>query len=307
MKILVTGGAGFIGSHVADAYINQSHEVVIIDDLSTGVSANLNPKAKFYQLDIRSAEAAAVIRTEQPDLINHHAAQIRVDIAAKDPVFDAQINILGFLNLLQAAKDVKSVKKVILASTGGAMYGPQPTPFVETMLPQPLSPYGISKLADERYLYFYHQQYGIDYLALRYANVYGPRQNPHGEAGVVAIFCDDFLIGHQPVINGDGQQTRDYVYISDVVQANLLATEKNIIGELNIGTGIETNVNQIYDLVRQEFNSGQEAVHAPPRPGEQPTSSLDSSLARAKLGWIPTVALTDGIHRTVEFFKNQNK
>ena len=305
MKILVTGGAGFIGSHIADAYINQDHEVVIIDDLSTGVSANLNPQAKFYELDIRSAEAAAAIRTEQPDLINHHAAQIRVDIAAKDPIFDAQINILGFLNLLQAAKNVKSVKKIILASTGGAMYGPQPTPFIETMLPQPLSPYGISKLADERYLYFYRQQYGIDYVALRYANVYGPRQNPHGEAGVVAIFCNNFLTGKPPVINGDGKQTRDYVYISDVVTANLMATEKNIIGEFNIGTAIETDVNQIYDLVRQEFASDQPAVHGPPRPGEQPTSSLDYTLAQAKLGWTPTVSLQDGIHRTVGFFKHQ--
>ena len=305
MKILVTGGAGFIGSHIADAYINQGHQVIIIDNLSTGVSANLNPKAKFYQLDIRSAEAAAAIRTEQPDLINHHAAQIRVDIAAKDPIFDAQINILGFLNLLQAAKDVKSVKKIILASTGGAMYGPKPTPFVETMLPQPLSPYGISKLADERYLYFYHQQYGIDYVALRYANVYGPRQNPHGEAGVVAIFCNNFLTGKPPVINGDGQQTRDYVYISDVVIANLLATEKNIIGEFNIGTAIETDVNQIYDLVRQEFGSDKQAFHGPPRPGEQPTSSLDYSLAQAKLGWNPTVSLQDGIRLTADFFKHQ--
>lgn len=305
MKVLVTGGAGFIGSHVADAYINQGHEVVIIDDFSTGVSANLNPKAKFYQLDIRSAAAAAVIRTEQPDLINHHAAQIRVDIAAKDPIFDAQINILGFLNLLQATKDVKSVKKIILASTGGAMYGPKPTPFVETMLPQPLSPYGISKLADERYLYFYRQQYGIDYVALRYANVYGPRQNPHGEAGVVAIFCDNFLTDTQPVINGDGKQTRDYVYISDVVQANLLATAKNVTGEFNIGTGIETDVNQIYDLVRQEFGSDQEATHGPDRPGEQATSSLDSSFAKEKLGWHPTVSLRNGIHLTVDFFKRQ--
>src|SRR3989344_6946818 len=261
MKILVTGGAGFIGSHIADAYINQGHQVIIIDNLSTGVSANLNPQVKFYELDIRSAEAAQVIRTEQPDLINHHAAQIRVDIAAKDPIFDAQINIIGFLNLLQAAKDVKSVKKVILASTGGAMYGPKPTPFVETMLPQPLSPYGISKLADERYLYFYHQQYGIDYVALRYANVYGPRQNPHGEAGVIAVFCDKFLTGQQPVINGDGKQTRDYVYVSDVVKANLLATQKNVTGEYNIGTGIATDVNTIYDLIRQEFGSDQQAVH----------------------------------------------
>ena len=305
MKILVTGGAGFIGSHIADAYINQGHQVSIIDNLSTGVKTNLNPQAKFYELDIRSPEAAQVIRDEQPDLINHHAAQIRVDIAAKDPILDAQINILGFLNLLQAAKDVKSVKKIILASTGGAMYGPKSTPFVETMLPAPLSPYGISKLADEHYLYFYREQYGIDYAALRYANVYGPRQNPHGEAGVIAILCDNFLTSKQPVINGDGKQTRDYVYISDVVKANLLATEKDIIGEYNIGTGIETDVNQIYDLVRQEFNSQQQAVHRPPRPGEQQTSSLDYSLAKDELGWQPSIALTDGIHSTVAFFKNR--
>ncbi len=303
MKILVTGGAGFIGSHIADAYINQGHEVVIIDDLSTGVKDNLNPKAKFYQFDIRSSQAAQFIRTQKPNLINHHAAQIRVDIAAKDPILDADHNIIGFLNLLQAAKDTPSVKKIIFASTGGAMYGHQPTPFVETMIAQPLSPYGISKRAGELYLYFYREQYGIDYVALRYANVYGPRQNPHGEAGVVAIFCDNFLTGKQPVINGDGTQTRDYVYISDVVQANLLATDNNVIGEFNIGTGIATDVNQIYDLIRQEFNSTKEVVHGPPRPGEQLTSSLDSSLAQAKLGWSPTVSLQEGIHSTVNFFK----
>ena len=305
MKILVTGGAGFIGSHIVDAYINQGHEVIIIDNLSTGVKSNLSPQAKFYELDIRSPEAAQVVRSETPDLISHHAAQIRVDIAAKDPIFDVQVNILGFLNLLQSAQEVKSVKKIILASTGGAMYGPKPTPFVETMIPQPLSPYGISKHADELYLYFYQQQYGIDYTALRYANVDGPRQNPHGEAGVVAIFCDKFLTHQQPVINGDGKQTRDYVYVSDVVKANLIATEKNVTGEFNIGTGIETDVNQIYDLVRQEFNSQQQAVHGPPRPGEQPTSSLDYSLAQAKLGWQPTIPLKDGIRSTVEFFKHQ--
>lgn len=305
MKILITGGCGFIGSHIVDAYVEQGHDVIVIDDLSTGVKANLNPRAKFYQLDIRSPEAAQVIRDEQSEIINHHAAQIRVDIAANDPKLDADINIFGTLNLLQAAKNSQSVKKIIFASTGGAMYGPKPTPFVETMVPQPLSPYGISKRAGELYLYFYRQQYGIDYTALRYANVYGPRQNPHGEAGVVAIFCDNFLTGTQPAINGAGTQTRDYVYVSDVVQANLLATEKHVTGEYNIGTGIETDVNQIYDLVRQEFNSDQQAVHAPPRPGEQETSSLDSSLATAKLGWTPTVSLTDGIPLTVGFFKNQ--
>lgn len=306
MKILVTGGAGFIGSHVADAYINQGHQVVIIDNLSTGIKANLNPQAKFYQADIRSPQAAQVILNERPELINHHAAQIRVDVATNDPILDAQINILGFLNLIQAAKKVNSVKKIIFSSTGGAMYGHKQTPFVETMIPQPLSPYGISKRAGELYLYFYREQYGLDYTALRYANVFGPRQNPHGEAGVVAIFCEKLLTGQQPIINGDGKQTRDYVYVTDVVTANLLATEKNVTGEYNIGTGIETDVNQIYDLVRQEFNSDKPTIHGPARPGEQQTSSLDCSLVQTKLGWQPTVLLKDGIHLTVDFFKHKS-
>ena len=305
MKILVTGGAGFIGSHLADAYIDQGHQVIIIDNLSTGVKDNLHPKAKFYELDIRSSAAQDVVKKEQPEIINHHAAQIRVDIAANDPILDANVNIIGFLNLLQAAKDTQSIKKVILASTGGAMYGPKPTPFVETMLPQPLSPYGISKHADELYLYFFRQQYGIDYTALRYANVYGPRQNPYGEAGVISIFCDKLLAGQQPVINGDGTQTRDYVYIADVVKANLLATEKIAVGEYNIGTGIETDVNQIYDLVCQALGKDVQAIHGPPRPGEQPTSRLNFDLAKEKLCWEPTVSLTNGIALTVAFFKQK--
>ena len=275
MKILVTGGAGFIGSHIVDAYINQGHQVLIIDNLATGVKENLHPQAKFFELDIRSPDAAKLIKTENPHLINHHAAQIRVDIAAKDPILDADNNIIGFLNLLQAAKDTQSVKKIIFASTGGAMYGPKPTPFVETMIPQPLSPYGISKRAGELYLYFFKQQYGINYTALRYANVYGPRQNPHGEAGVISIFCDKLLTGQQPVINGDGKQTRDYVYVSDVVEANLLATQKDVTGEFNIGTAIETDVNQIYDLIKTTLGSNVAATHGLPRPGEQQTSSID--------------------------------
>ena len=186
------------------------------------------------------------------------------------------------------------------------MYGDKPTPFVETMLPQPLSPYGISKHADELYLNFFHEQYGIDYTALRYANVYGPRQNPYGEAGVISIFCDKLLAGQQPVINGDGTQTRDYVYIADVVKANLLATEKIAVGEYNIGTGIETDVNQIYDLIRQALGKDVSAVHGPPRPGEQQTSSLNFDLAKEKLGWEPTISLPDGIRLTTEFFQQKH-
>ena len=303
MKIIVTGGAGFIGSHVADAYVTQGHQVIIIDNLSTGVKENLHPQAKFYELDIRSSQAADIIRTEKPDLINHHAAQIRVDIAADNPILDANVNIIGFLNLIQAAKEIKSVKKVILASTGGAMYGDKPTPFVETMLPQPLSPYGISKHADELYLNFFHEQYGIDYTALRYANVYGPRQNPYGEAGVVSIFCEKLLTGQQPVINGDGTQTRDYVHVSDVVTANLLAADSRETGVFNIGTAIQTNVNEIFFLVNQVFGANWEEVHGPPRPGEQQTSSLSYQKAKIKLGWQPTISLPDGIRQTVEWFK----
>ena len=307
MKILVTGGAGFIGSHIADTYIDNGHEVIIFDNLSTGVKKNLNPKAQFFEVDIRSDKAADIFISEKPDVLNHHAAQIRVDIAAKDPIMDLNINTVGLLKLMQAAKDKKFLKKVIFASTGGAMYGHKGTPFTEKMIPQPLSPYGISKRASELYLNFYKQEYKIPYVALRYANVYGPRQNPHGEAGVVSIFSENLLSNKQPVINGDGKQTRDYVYISDVVSANMLATDKEISGEFNIGTAVETDVNQIYELISQKINPRIQADHGPFRPGEQATSSLDSSLAKKSLGWQASVNLKTGIKHTVEFFKKKHQ
>lgn len=303
MKILVTGGAGFIGSHVADAYIQAGHEVIIFDDLSTGVKENINPKAKFYEVDISSDEAGDIFLKEKPDILNHHAAQIRIDVAVKDPIRDLETNTIALIRLMERAKEAKFLKKVIFASTGGAMYGHKQTPFVETMIPQPLSPYGISKRSSELYLNFYQEQYQIPYVALRYANVYGPRQNPHGEAGVVAIFCNALLTGTQPVINGDGTQTRDYVFVADVVKANLLATEKDSIGELNIGTGIETDVNRIYELVAADLESQVKPEHGPARPGEQRTSSLSYALAEEKLGWQPSVDLETGIKETVQFFK----
>lgn len=303
MKILVTGGAGFIGSHVADAYVEAGHEVVIFDNLSTGVKENLNPQAKFYEVDVRSDQASELFINEKPDILNHHAAQIRVDISVKDPILDATINTTALLRLMEAAKDKNFLKKVIFASTGGAMYGHKPTPFNETMIPQPLSPYGISKRASELYLNFYQEQYGVKYTALRYANVYGPRQNPHGEAGVVSIFCEKLLSDQQPIINGNGTQTRDYVFVSDVVNANMLTTKTDITGEYNIGTALETDVNTIYRLVAQEINPSIQAQHGPPRPGEQKTSSLDYSLAHDEIGWEPTIKLEQGIKRTVEFFK----
>jgi len=307
MKILLTGGAGFIGSHVADLYIQNGHDVIIIDDLSSGKKENINSKAKFYQLDIRDQKIGDVISDEKPEIINHHAAHIHVGKSVTDPQNDADINILGFLNLMQAALKAGSVKKVIFASTGGAMYGNKKTPFVETMVPQPLSPYGISKRAGELYLNFYYQQYGINYIALRYSNVYGPRQNPHGEAGVVAIFAESLLKNQNPTINGDGKQTRDYVFVSDIAQANLLALDSNQVGEFNAGIGIETDVNQIFQLVQKEIGTNFSPKHDVPRPGEQQTSNLDASLANKKLNWQPKVQLKDGIKQTIDFFKNKSK
>ncbi len=306
MKILVTGGAGFIGSHVVDACIEAGHEVVIFDNLSTGTKENINPKAKFYPLDIRSPEAMETFVKEAPDILNHHAAQIRIDISVKDPVLDLDINTVSLIKLLQAAKESHFLKKVVFASTGGAMYGNKTTPFVETMTAQPLSPYGVSKRCSELYLNYYQEQYGIKYTALRYANVYGPRQNPHGEAGVISILCERLLTGQQPIINGDGTQTRDYVFVADIVKANMLAIDKEVNGELNIGTSIETDVNEIYRLVSQEINPQIKAQHGPARPGEQITSSLNYNLAQEKLGWEPTVKLQEGIKQTVEFFKQKS-
>ncbi|MBI2010409.1 MAG: NAD-dependent epimerase/dehydratase family protein [Candidatus Chisholmbacteria bacterium] len=304
MKILVTGGAGFIGSHLVDAYIEAGHHVIIFDNLSTGVKKNLNPQAKFFAVDIRSDQASEIFLSEKPDILNHHAAQIRIDVAAKDPITDLEINTIGLLKLLESAKNEKFLKKVIFASTGGAMYGHKPTPFTESMIPQPLSPYGISKRASELYLYFYKEAHHLPYTALRYANVYGPRQNPYGEAGVISIFCAKLLTGKTPIINGDGLQTRDYVFVADVVRANTFATEKDVGGEFNIGTGKETNVNEIYALVAKNLNLSVVAKHGPPRSGEQKTSSLDSSKAKLELGWEPTVPLEEGIAQTTAFFKS---
>lgn len=303
MKILVTGGAGFIGSHVTDTYIEAGHEVIIVDNLVTGKKENINPKATYVKADVRTDKVQDLIKKEKPDVINHHAAHINVGKSVEDPQFDADANILGLLNVMQAAVKAGSVKKIIFASTGGAMYGEQLTPFTETMPPQPLSPYGISKRAGELYLYFYWYQYGISYTALRYANVYGPRQNPHGEAGVISIFAEKLIKGEQLVINGDGLQTRDYVYVGDVAHANLLALREDIIGEINIGTAIETDVNQIYDLVTKYFETDVKAVHGPARSGEQRVSSLNYALANTKLGWRPRVVLDKGIEHTVDWYK----
>jgi UDP-glucose 4-epimerase len=305
MKILVTGGAGFIGSHVADAFIAEGHDVVIVDDLSSGVGANVNPKAEFHQLDIRDAAVAEVFARERPEVLCHHAAQINVRRSVTDPVFDAEVNIAGFLNLLEHGRR-NGLRKVLLASTGGAIYGEQEIfPAPETHRTAPLSPYGIAKLASEHYLFFYAQTYGIDYVALRYANVYGPRQNPHGEAGVIAIFAQKLLRGEQPIVNGDGKQTRDYVFIGDIARGNVAALATDYRGAINLGTGIETDVNQLFaTLVRLGgFTAPQK--HGPPMPGEQRRSVIDNALARRVLGWAPSVTLDQGLKATLDFFQQK--
>ena len=308
MKILVTGGAGFIGSHIVDRYVAEGYEVAIIDDLSTGVKENINSHARFYQGTITDKEfVAAVIEKEKPEALNHHAAHIHVGRSVADPLFDATVNIDGTINLMQSLVKVGSCKKVIFASTGGAMYGNKQTPFTEDMAEAPLSPYGVSKRAVELYLGFYREQYGIKFTVLRYANVYGPRQNPHGEAGVVSIFAKNILGNKQPVVNGDGRQTRDYVYVEDVAAANELVPAREAGGIFNIGTGIETDVNEIFRLVNREFGSDFREVHGPPRPGEQEISCLSFDSAKRELGWEPKVELAEGIKMTVEWFKKNPK
>lgn len=304
MKILITGGGGFIGSHIADKYIELGYEVAILDNLSTGVKENVNPRAKFYLGDISdSGFVDKVVSEFRPEVLNHHAAHINVGKSVDDPKFDAKINILGTINLMQVLMKYKSLKKVIFASTGGAMYGDKSTPFNEEMMPAPLSPYGVSKRSAELYLGFYHAQFGIPFIALRYANVYGPRQNPDGEAGVVSIFSKRILERKQPVINGDGLQTRDYVFVEDVAEANILALETSEIGAFNIGTSIETDVNSIFELVNNNFGNNWKQVHGPSRPGEQSTSSLSFKKAKQILNWQPKIKLEDGIKKTVEWFK----
>lgn len=304
MKIVVTGGAGFIGSHVADTFISEGHDVIIVDNLISGKKENINPKATFHQMDIGSQDFFDLIVSVSPDVIDHHAAHIHVGKSVEDPAFDAKNNIMATINMMQAAKEAGSVKKVIFASTGGAMYGNKQTPFDESMMPQPLSPYGISKRSAELYLYFYFNQFQIPFTALRYANVYGPRQNPHGEAGVISIFLEKLNQGETPVIFGDGTQTRDYVFVGDVAHANLLALNSDKVGEFNIGTTIEADVNQIYSSVAKYYGTDIKAEYGPARPGEQKTSSLNYQKAKNDLKWEPSVSLEEGIEKTVQYFKS---
>ena len=306
MRVLVTGGAGFIGSQIADAYVEAGHHVEIIDNLVTGREQNINPKAVFHRADIRDAEAVAkIFAATKFDVVNHHAAQMDVRRSVADPVYDASVNVLGVLTLLEAAMK-NGVRRFIFASSGGAIYGEQDYfPADEKHPTRPISPYGVAKLTTEQYLYYYYAVYGIESVSLRYANVYGPRQNPEGEAGVVAIFTTKMLNGEQPVVNGDGKQTRDYVFVGDVVRANVLALGLQGFRILNIGTGVESDVNMLFREIRRLTGSPCEEKHGEAKKGEQLRSVLSAGAIQALAGWKPAVALSEGLERTVSYFKER--
>lgn len=303
MKIMVTGGAGFIGSHVVDLLIDAGHDVVVVDNLATGRLSNLNPKARFYQIDIRSPEMEQVFQTERPEVVDHHAAQMDVRRSVADPIYDADINILGGLNMLNLSVKY-GVRKFIHISSGGAVYGePVYLPCDEKHPVQPLCPYGATKYMLELYLYMYKETYGLDYSVLRYPNVYGPRQDPNGEAGVVAIFTGQMLRNAPVTINGTGEQVRDYVYVKDCARANLLLLEKGSGRVYNLGFGIGTTVNQIFEGLRNITEYPLEPKHGPAKAGETFRIYLDASRAREELGWEPQVPLEEGLRHTVEYFR----
>lgn len=331
--VLVTGGAGFIGSHIVDLFIENNYKVVIVDDLSSGREENINQKAKFYKLDITDQKGLAeVFKQEKPDYVCHEAAQISVSFSVRDPLFDAQSNIMGSLNLLQCCLLNHQVKGIIFASSGGTIYGePAHFPITEDYPFRPQSPYGISKVAIEHYLDFYQNSYHLPCVALRYGNVYGPRQDPFGEAGVIAIFIEKMLKGEIPTINGDGEYIRDYIYVEDVAQANLLALqnmvklhkviqkkektkekEKEIEAEaeaevkfngLNLGTGRGVSVNEIFSLLKEIIKFPYLANYGPPRAGDLRKNILDCHLIKEVLGWHPEFDFSAGLEKTVRWFK----
>jgi len=303
MKILVTGGAGFIGSNVVDAYIKKGYEVVVVDDLSSGKKENLNKKAKFYELDICDKALEDVFEEKKFDIVNHHAAQVDVRKSIADPAFDARVNIEGSLNVLENCRKHR-VKKIIFASSGGVIYGEcGVVPPNEDSPVSPLSPYGINKYAVERYLSTYEKIHGLKYTALRYGNVYGPRQDPFGEAGVVAIFSGKMLNNEEVNIFGDGKQVRDYIYVGDVVKVNMLCLENGDNEIFNIGTGKSTSVNSIFSEMKKLIGYSRDAAYRPPRAGELIKSSLDVRKAEERLGWKAEVGLREGLKRTIDFFR----
>ena len=310
-KVLVTGGAGFIGSHVADAYLAAGDDVWIVDDLSSGRLSNVPSGAELIELDIRDAEVRTLFRDVRFDIVNHHAAQIDVRVSVLDPAKDAGINLLGLLNLTEAAYEV-GTSRIVYVSSGGVVYGePEQVPTPETAPKLPLSPYGVTKLGGEFYLNYYRVVRGLEYVALRYSNVFGPRQDPHGEAGVVAIFCNRLLNGEPLTIFGDGEQTRDYVYVKDVVAANMLASNADMgdgsgldARAFNVGTGVGTSVLGLADTLGGIAGSGLPRNHEAARPGELRHSTLDSSLIRSR-GWSPAFTLEQGLRETYDYIANQ--
>jgi UDP-glucose 4-epimerase len=305
LRALVTGGAGFIGSNLVDALLADGAEVSVVDDLSRGRREQVAAAAGFHQVDVGEASLASVIAAVAPEIVFHHAAQIDVRRSVSDPVVDTRVNVLGTVNVLDACVRA-GVRRVVFASSGGALYGDTdvaPTP--ETHPCAPASPYGAAKLAGESYGSVFAQVHGLEFVALRYANVYGPRQDPHGEAGVVAIFAERLLDGRDVVINGDGGQTRDYVHVDDVVASNLRAAQTARLGAYNIGTGVECDVNQLYAHIARAAGVSRSAQHGPAKPGEQRRSVLDISRAADVLGWRPRVALEEGLSETVAWFASR--
>jgi UDP-glucose 4-epimerase len=305
MKVLVTGGAGFIASHIVDAYIARGHHVTVVDDLSSGRRENVNPKAELIVADLREPATVAGFKGRGFELVNHHAAQIDVRVSVANPAADAELNIVATLRLFQTLID-DGVKKIVFASSGGATYGePQFAPQNEDHPTVPLSPYGCAKLAIDQYLHYYRAVHGVRSVSLRYGNVYGPRQRKDGEAGVVAIFAGAILDGQTPRINGTGEQTRDYVLVEDVVRANMAASELDLEGIYNVGTGTETSVNQLYDELAKALGSNVKAEHGPAKAGEQMRSVLDNSKIR-RAGKLPEfVPFSEGVKRTVAWLQSQ--
>jgi UDP-glucose 4-epimerase len=307
MHVVVTGGAGFIGAHSARALLERGHRVSVVDDLSHGRREAVPEGAALHVLDVRAPELHALCAELRPDAILHLAAQMDVRRSMADPLFDASVNVLGTVNLLQAASGA-GARRFVFASSGGAIYGEQEIfPAREDHPRRPASAYGVSKLCGEEYLALYQRDRGLSSLSLRYANVYGPGQDPHGEAGVVAIFCERMVRGDEVVINGDGLQTRDYLHVADVAAINLAALESNVAGALNVGTGRETSVVELAKVLARSTGAKSTVRHGPGKPGEQRRSSVDSAAAHAALGWRPRVSLEDGLAGTAVWFRDRRR
>lgn len=303
MRCMVTGGAGFIGGHLAERLVAEGHEVSVVDNLSTGRRDNAPDAAKLHEMDINAPALSGVFEEARPEIVFHQAAQVNVRKSVEDPAFDARQNILGSINLLECAK-ASGVRKIVYASSGGACYGePETLPADEDTPIRPLCQYGASKYTVEKYVELYGRLYGLDYTVLRYANVYGPRQDPHGEAGVVAIFSELLLQGNRPRIFGDGTKTRDYVFVKDVVEANILSMDKGSGGVYNVGTGQRTTDTDIYEAVRAATGARAEAIYEDFRPGEVKHICLDNARIRRELGWAPTVGFAQGVEEAVAFYR----